>query len=344
MTRNRSRDLPPVGRLYAALESLRRRLGKAPTVADMVGAPLAQRKGTLAPRWLALPAPDVEVADVQIPSRGGDLPVRTYRAAEGVLPAVLYLHGGGWALGGLDTLDHVCRRMAKDAGVVVVSVDYRLAPEHPFPAGLEDLQAAWAWSQRAYGGLHALGGDSAGGNLAAALTLRLTAAGADRPLFLLLLYPVLALPDSTSSYRTNATAFPIGAADMRWFFRHYLPDDAPSPPTPDLAPLQATTLTFLPPTHLVLAGHDPLHDEGAALAARLATEGVAVTTVEHPGLCHGFLRFTAASAAARDARSEIVDAVRRLARHSPARSEPVAGGSASAGAASQNLATTEESR
>lgn len=271
------------------------------------------------------------------------VPLRIYEHGKPT-STLVYAHGGGWVTGDLDYADELCRFLARDAGVRVVSVDYRLAPEHPFPAGLEDLAAAWTWSQQAYGGVHALGGDSAGGNLAAAHALRLAAARADRPLFLLLLYPVLALPDSTPSYRTRATAFPIGAEDMRWFFRHYVPGDLPAAPTPDLAPLHATSLIRMPPTHLVLAGHDPLHDEGAAFADTLANQGVAVTTVEHPELCHGFLRFTAVSRAAREARSEIVDTVRRLAGHgssSPAQSMPAVRRSASAGAASRSSATTE---
>ena len=318
--------------------------GRAPMVEI---SPSEARERVTAGHRLCSDGPAVTVHEVVPPPEGQaggpPVPLRVYEDGD---PAstVVYAHGGGWVTGDLDYSDELCRFLARDASVRVVSVDYRLAPEHPFPAGLEDLQAAWAWSQRSYGGPHALGGDSAGGSLAAALTLRLASAGVERPLFLLLLYPVLALPDSTLSYSTNATAFPIGAADMRWFFRHYLSDDAPSPPTPDLAPLHATTLSSLPPTHLVLAGHDPLHDEGAAFAARLATDGVAVTTVEHPGLCHGFLRFTAASAAAREARSEVVDAVRRLASHasSPAQSAAAAGGPASASAAARCLPPTEE--
>jgi acetyl esterase len=143
------------------------------------------------------------------------------------------------------------------------------------------------------------------------VTHRAASTDGPAPSYLLLVYPVLGLPDSTPSYRSRASAFPIGAADMRWFFRHYLAGARAPEPSPDLVPLHADDLAAMPPTHVVLAGHDPLHDEGAAYAARLRHAGVPVTVTDHPDLCHGFLRFTAVSAAARQARSTLTVTVRR---------------------------------
>lgn len=261
--------------------------------------------------------PDVRVTDL----RPGDgtageappVPVRVYEGAGVPVATLVYAHGGGWVTGDLDYADELCRFLADRAGVRVVSVDYRLAPEHPYPAGLDDVAAAWAWAATAYDGPLALGGDSAGGNLAAAVALR----DERRAAFLVLLYPVLGPPDGASSYRTRERAFPIGAADMRWFFGHYLTGPMPEDPSPDLIPLHAASFAGLPATHVVLAGHDPLHDEGAAFATRAAEAGVPVSGTDHEDLCHGFLRFTAVSEGAREARDRAVEAVRRLAGGEP---------------------------
>lgn len=255
--------------------------------------------------------PDVAVRDLARGEEGAPVPMRLYGAPD--QPTLVYAHGGGWVTGGLSYADEFCRFLAADADLHVISVDYRLAPEHPFPAPLEDLAAAWRWASERYAGPLAIGGDSAGGNLAAALALRLRASTRP-PAFLLLLYPVVDLPDANKSYATAGSAFPIGAADMRWFFDHYVPTSARAAAGSDLAPLRAATFDGLPASHVVVAGHDPLHDEGVAYAAALERAGTAVTLVDHPELCHGFLRFTGASAAARRARDEVVAAVRRLAR------------------------------
>lgn len=265
---------------------------------------------------LCAAGPVVEVVD-RAPGQGRPVAVRVYGSPDAATTLV-YAHGGGWVTGDLEYADELCRFLAHDAGIRVVSADYRLAPEHPFPAGLEDLAATWQWVRSTYTGPLALGGDSAGGNLAAALAHRLGGSPADRPSFLLLVYPVLGLPDATASYRSRASAFPIGAAEMRWFFDHYLGRGRPSKPTPDLAPLHAGDLSQMPPTLVVVAGHDPLRDEGLAFAAALSRAGVAVDIAEHADLCHGFLRLTAASAAARAARAGIVAAVRDLLTTTPA--------------------------
>ncbi|WP_408898218.1 alpha/beta hydrolase fold domain-containing protein [Nocardioides sp. R1-1] len=280
--------------------------GNVPMVAL---SPAEARERVVAGNRLCADGPAVPVTDLGADD-GVPVPVRVYEPVSPPVATLVYAHGGGWVTGDLDYADELCRFVAHDAGVRVVSVDYRLAPEHPFPAGLDDLSATWSWAAATYEGPLGLGGDSAGGNLAAALALR---ARPVAPAFLLLLYPVLGLPDSTPSYRTRATAFPVGAADMRWFFGHYVAGH-PLPETPaDLVPLHADRVAGLPATHVVLAGHDPVHDDGAAFAAALARAGVRVTVRRHPDLCHGFLRFTAVSPGARAARTEVVAALRRLA-------------------------------
>ncbi len=238
------------------------------------------------------------------------VPLRLYEP-EHPRGTIVYAHGGGWATGDLAYSDELCRHLAVDAALRVVSVDYRLAPEHPFPAGPDDVAAAWRWSRRHFPGWTALGGDSAGGNLAAAVCLALVAEGSP-PSATLLVYPVLDAPGATPSYAVHDRAFPIGADDMAWFWDHYTGGGDPHDVVPALAPLRAVRLDGWPDTHVVLAGHDPLHDEGALFAARLQESGTAVTVTDHPRLCHGFLRLTGASSAARGARAGLVEAVNEL--------------------------------
>jgi acetyl esterase len=244
---------------------------------------------------------------------GSPVPVRVYEGPV-ARATLVYAHGGGWVTGDLNYADEVCRHLAAEAAVRVVSVDYSLAPEHTRPAAVDDLATAWRWVAHRYPGSLALGGDSAGGNLAAVLAGELAGSEDTTPDFLLLLYPVLDLPRDRGSYINQAGGFPIGEREMRWFFRHYLGgvDVDPAGDVPErLVPLRAP-VTGLPRTHLVLATHDPLHDEGADFAAQLREAGVPVTVRDHEDLCHGFLRLTAASKSARDARDELVATVARL--------------------------------
>lgn len=295
MTRNLSRDLPPLARAYAALESRRRRLGKAPTVADLLTAPLAVRKGTLAPRWLAQPAPaGVVIEDLEVPSAGGDLAVRTYRAMTGELPAVLYLHGGGWALGGLDTLDHVCRRMAVEAGAVVVSVDYRLAPEHPYPAALEDCADALAWLRRSCdqlgvdGARVAVAGDSAGGNLAAALALHDRDLPGAPPLAAqVLIYPALDATMNDPWMRTYRGPG-LQLKDCHEIVDFYLGDGPGVQRDPLVSPLLADDLSNLPPTLVVTGGVDILRDHGRRYVERLLGAGVQARWSNYRRAPHAF--------------------------------------------------------
>lgn len=239
------------------------------------------------------------VTDVPV----GDLRVRVYRPRTG--RTLVWFHGGGWVTGDLDYSDELCRFLARDADCTVVSVDYRLAPEHPYPRPLADARAGLAWAAEhvAGDGVLAVGGDSAGGNLAAA--------SARGVAFQVLVYPVTDHDSTRPSYLRHATAFPVGAEDMRWFWRHYVPDVAERD-RPDVSPLRSADLSDLPPAHVVVAGHDPLHDEGVAYARKLRAAGVASTVRDYPSLPHGFFRFTGAVPAARAAVDELTDTVGKL--------------------------------
>lgn len=227
------------------------------------------------------------ITDETIAGPNGPVPVRRYSPdRHDVVGRIVYLHGGGWVFGTLDGFDPVCRELADASGAEVVSVDYRLAPEHPFPAPLDD---GWAV-------LHALAepgvplavaGDSAGGNLAAALALRARRLGGPAIALQLLLYPVLDSDFERDSYRRWGSGdHLIARADMVWFWDHHVP--AAERANPEAAPLHANDLTGLPPAIIVLAGCDPLHDEGLAYAEALTAADVPVTLRDHADMAHGF--------------------------------------------------------
>lgn len=241
----------------------------------------------------------------------GAAPMRVYRAGSSRDDVVLvYLHGGGWVTGDLDYSDEICRMIADRAATPVVSVDYRLAPEHPFPAAVDDAFAAVRWV--ASGGLGApvrvvVAGDSAGGGLAAVCALHLDAVVGQ-----LLLYPALDADVTTPSYRLNSGVI-LGAAEMSWFFDHYVPRESDRS-DPRFAPIHAADLGVAPPAVVVVAGHDPLRDEGVAYAEALAAAGVRVQAEEFPALPHGFLRFTALVPSAAAAAERIADLAASLIR------------------------------
>jgi acetyl esterase len=275
--------------------------GNAPLVTLQ---PREARERVVAGNRLCSAGPDVEVRDELV----GAVPVRIYGPPDAAT-VLVYAHGGGWVTGDLDYSDELCRFLAADAGCRVVSVDYRLAPEHRFPAGLDDVRSvvsrALASSSDAPVGV---AGDSAGGNLAAVIAQEERA----RLAFSVLLYPSVDHDFTRPSYRDATRAFPISGRDMEWFFDLYA--TAAERDLPAVSPLREQDLGGLPPTHVVVAGHDPLHDEGVEYAAALAAAGVPVSVAEHPELCHGFLRFTAASAAARAARDQVVARAAEMAR------------------------------
>jgi len=247
-----------------------------------------------------------------------EIPVRRYQPFDvRASAAVMWFHGGGWVTGDLGYSDEICRLIADAACAEVISVAYRLAPEHRFPAAVQDgLAAARGVATGAAGlppGPIVLAGDSAGGNIAAVCAQQL---GSDPEVALagqLLVYPVLDDDISRDSYLRNDGVV-LGAREMSWFFDHYCP--AGERGSPLFAPLRAPGLAGLPPTVIAIAGHDPLHDEGAAYARALAAAGVDVTVADYPALVHGFLRFTGISPAAAAAAPERTSAAARLASSS----------------------------
>ncbi|MEU8123028.1 alpha/beta hydrolase [Spirillospora sp. NPDC049024] len=246
------------------------------------------------------------------------VPVRVYRpsASTGPAPGIVFFHGGGWVIGDLDTHDAHARAIAAGLGAVVVSADYRLAPEHPYPAALEDC---WAVTRRVAGDPAAFGidagrlgvaGDSAGGNLAAAVALAARDAGV-RLRAQLLVYPVTDPTMSRASYAEFAEGHYLTADAMRWFIDAYLPDPA-TRTLPGAGPLHAPDLAGLAPALVVTAEYDPLRDEGAEYAERLRAAGVAVREIAVPATVHGFLEFVEVVPEARGARDEIIRDLGRL--------------------------------
>ncbi|WP_265108095.1 alpha/beta hydrolase [Halosolutus halophilus] len=246
--------------------------------------------------------PVEEVVGRRIDGPGGDLSLRIYwpetpaEATNGSLPALVFCHGGGWVLGTLDSADDLCREFATRVGSVVISVDYRLAPEHPFPAAVEDAWAALEWTRDNADSIGVdpdrlgVAGTSAGGGLAAAVALR----ARDRDVSLaaqVLCYPILDRDFDARSYREHADAVLLSRADMEWFWEQYLadPTDADDPLA---APLRAETLAGCPPAVIATAGHDVLRSEGVAYADRLEAAGVETHHFHYPSLAHGFLSLT----------------------------------------------------
>jgi acetyl esterase len=259
-------------------------------------------------------APVAAVGDRVVPGPAGELPVRVYTPeGEPPFPIVVWFHGGGWVVGTLDTYDPLCRALAAAVPAVVVSVGYRLAPEHPWPAAVEDAYAATLWASRNAAGLGgaqdrlAVAGDSAGGNLAAVVALGARDRGGPAIAFQLLVYPALDAAGGTASWRDHAEGFHLTAAGMRWYWDHYL--GGADGRAPDASPLRAAFLSGLPPALVIVAEHDVLRDEGEAYAARLAGAGVAATATRYPGMVHGFFRWRAVTATADTALAEAAAAL-----------------------------------
>jgi acetyl esterase len=239
------------------------------------------------------PVSIARVEDRTIPGPGGDLPVRIYTPdASEPRPLIAYFHGGGFVFCSLDTHDNTCRRLANATGAVVVSVDYRLGPEHRFPAALDDCYAATAWVHNHANELGAdaarlvVGGDSAGGNLAAGTTLMARDAGGPPIRFQLLVYPVIDASCNTASYAENGEGYFLTAQAMRWFWEQYLGADG-DPNAPFASPIRAE-LSGLPRAYVVTAEYDPLRDEGEAYADSLRAAGVDAKATRYDGMIHGF--------------------------------------------------------
>ncbi|WP_462411713.1 alpha/beta hydrolase [Neobacillus sp. Marseille-QA0830] len=238
-----------------------------------------------------------EVAKVEnrtIPGQEGEIPVRIYTpAGEGPFPVLVFYHGGGWVIGNLDTMDIPCRSLANKVGCVVVSVDYRLAPEHKFPAAVEDAYAAVKWvadnasSLGADAKRIAVGGDSAGGNLTAVTALMARDKGGPSLAYQLLIYPVTSHSYDTESYQENAEGYFLTKKMMVWFWDHYLRNEQDGL-NPYASPMKAGDLSGLPPALVITAGFDPLRDEGEAYGNLLKEAGVAVEATRYEGMIHGF--------------------------------------------------------
>ncbi|WP_256098503.1 alpha/beta hydrolase [Streptomyces agglomeratus] len=291
---------------------------------SVTDAVLARRLIDAIPRPAVEPPPVGSVEDRTVPGPPGapDVPVRIYRpgppAGQGPRPTVVYYHGGGWVVGGLDSHDTSLRELCRASGAVLVSVDYRLAPEAPFPAAVEDAYAALVWAADRAGELGGdprslvVAGDSAGGTLAAVVALAAKERGGPAPALQVLVYPATDAGQDTGSYRANATGYFMEAAALRWFWEQYLGPDGDEA-HPYASPLRAADLSGLPPAHLVTAGCDSLCDEGRAYAERLRAAGVPVSERHYPGMFHGFFAFPGLLADARDALSGVAEAVARTA-------------------------------
>jgi acetyl esterase len=257
------------------------------------------------------------VAERTIPGPAGQISLRIYTpAGNPPFPVLVFFHGGGWVIGNLDTHDGVCRSLTNAAGCMVVSVDYRLAPEHKFPAAAEDADAATHWVATNAAAIGAdptrvaVGGDSAGGNLTAVVTLMARARGTPRLCLQLLVYPVTDARMDTASYRENAEGYFLTRDMMEWFWNHYLGSDADGQ-NPYASPLRATDLHGLPAALMITAEFDPLRDEGEAYAARLREAGVPVRLTRYPGMIHGFFGMASMIDQAKTAIAEAGTALRR---------------------------------
>jgi len=242
------------------------------------------------------PGPDCEVEDRRIPGPGGELAIRCYRPLEARAPlgALVYFHGGGFVLGGLDGHDGVCRQIAVESGACVVSVDYRLAPEARFPAAPEDCLAATRWVHANADALRvdpariAVGGDSAGATLATVVARLARDAVGPELVFQLLVYPVTDWRTmDTRSYRENAEGYFLTRLGCGWFREQYARDEVDWS-DPRFSPLAAKDLSRLPPALVITAEHDPIRDDGEAYAAALREAGVPVTATRYDGTIHGF--------------------------------------------------------
>jgi acetyl esterase len=264
--------------------------------------------------------PIAEVRDLTASGPHGDIPLRLYRGraarAGEAQPVLVYFHGGGWLFGNIEIYDNLCRALANSAGCTVISVEYRLAPEHKFPAAVDDCCAAVSWVHANAGTLGidpsriALGGDSAGGNLTAVVAMLARQAGKPRIALQVLLYPTVDLAMTTESYKQLSTGFNLTGASMTWFRDHYLNDHSEIADW-RASPLHARDLTNLPPAYVAVAGCDPLHDEGVAFADALRRNKVPVTLREFPGQMHGFASMQGFVRAADEVINEVGDALKR---------------------------------
>ena len=287
---------------------------------DAAGSRLRMREALLS---FSGPQIHVEVDEIKLPGPGGEIAARHYRPPHGAAtPLLVFYHGGGWTIGDLDTHDALCRLTCRDADVHVLSVDYRLAPEHRAPAAVDDAYAAFRWAHEHAADLGAIpdkvavGGDSAGGNLAAVVS---QLARDDRatqdptgplPVLQWLIYPRTDFTAKTRSLSLFAEGFLLTKADMDWFEAEYLGDSGIEPTDPRVSPLLAETLSGLPPALISTAGFDPLRDEGDRYAAALRDAGTPVDLRSTGSLTHGFANLFPLGGGSAVATTELISALR----------------------------------
>ena len=270
-------------------------------MAQMGGKPInelsvgeARRNSESLAAMQGLPEPVASIEDRMLQGPGGGIPVRIYMpSGTSPLPVLMYFHGGGWVIGDIESSDGLCRSLANAAGCIVISVDYRLAPEHPFPAAAEDAYHATLWAAMNASGFGgdasrlAVCGDSAGGNLAAVVAQIARDRGRPAIRFQLLIYPVTDAACDTPSYSENAEGYFLTKDAMLWFWNHYVQNDADRK-HPYASPLRAPSLAGLPAALVITAEFDPLRDEGELYAERMRAAGTPVQLARYGGMIHGF--------------------------------------------------------
>lgn len=268
---------------------------------------------------LDVPAPDLhEIRDISVPGPGGDIPARLYRPAGGSekLPVLAFFHGGGWVQGDLESHHGLCARLALWSGAMVVAFDYRLAPEHKFPAGVEDCLAGYRWLRANAAELGgdparvAVGGDSAGGNISIVVSQQTAAAGETPPDFQLLIYPATDFAMDTQSHADFVEGAIIPRDRILWYMKQYLAGEQDKSDV-RASPIRMADLSGQPPALVQTAGFDPLRDEARAYADRLVDAGVDVTFHEYPGQIHGFMMLAKAIPQGLEATREAADYMRR---------------------------------
>lgn len=295
-------------RLYTEVAMALRLLNAMPN-SDFTKLPLPEARAHLDSdaRIFGAVSTVAHVEDITVPRRDGSVPARSYRNGTGELGTIVYYHGGGWVLGSLDSTDSVARFIAAHLNVLVISVDYRLAPEHPFPAAVHDAIDAYRWARKTYPGIVAVAGDSAGGNLSAVVS---NETRDDPPDAQLLFFPVTDLANESKTYETFADGYFLTRAHMRWYAEHYTnpserADPRVSPLLADLGDAKG-----VPPAIVYVAGFDVLRDEGVAYANKLKEAGVPTTLKVIGGHIHAFVNSTGVGVEGKKALGEAVEDLR----------------------------------